>query len=207
MTEVRNLDGLVTSFNYGDILSRYRAGDGHHMSFDASAFMVGSLGRNVRPTSFRAFDEVSAFVRNSGQATTIDELYRTAYRIGIATTPRPDMFDGNGALRSEDDFVRARTGYNYQSYYDGDFSAEGRFNKFVWGTTSYNLKGTIRPDGSGGVTFDGSIKPFNDQCTFQEENKTGALASIDTVLRQFLDPLSEGTALPIYMVCVAIESH
>ena len=92
MTEIRNVSGLVTSFSLGDILSRYRAGNStQHLSFDAAAFMAGSLGDNVRPTSFDAFNEVSAYVMTTGQAITIDQFYANKYASLLAsgkTAPR-----------------------------------------------------------------------------------------------------------------------
>lgn len=81
MTEVRNNLGYVTSFSIGDILTRYRAGAGavNHLAFDNAAFMASPLGLNVRPTSFDAFTEVSAFVKNTGQAISIEQYYADKY--------------------------------------------------------------------------------------------------------------------------------
>ena len=92
--------------------------------------MAGSLGDNVRPTSFDAFNEVSAYVMTTGQAITIDQFYANKYASLLASGKTPiDPATGNAL--SVDAYVSKQCAYGYQSYYDGDFSAEGRFNKFV----------------------------------------------------------------------------
>ena len=148
MTEIRNAAGNVTSFTLGDVLGRYRAGDRSHMSFDAAAFMAGTLGNNVRPTSFDAFSEVSAYVASTGQSISIDQYFTNKYNGLLASdhAPTADRVVGGEITTvtlSSDEYVTQQSRYGYQSYFDGDFSTQGRFDKYVWGSTSYLLRGTI----------------------------------------------------------------
>ncbi len=188
MTVTYNSAGHITGFSYDDINALYRSGAGQTLVFDMDTYMAASNSATsfVRPTSFAAYQEVADYVRQTGQAITIEQYYtdKGATELGLI----------GGALTK---YVSDNTTKNFQRYFDGDFSPEGLFNKYVWGSTSFQISGEIRPDGNGGALYDGELRALTDGFQFQSDNKTGGLAFITSVLGFWADPTGGGAPLTI----------
>jgi RTX calcium-binding nonapeptide repeat (4 copies) len=187
MPIIKNAAGNVTAFSYLDINSAYRGGSGSlGAAFDMQTFMSSSASAMVRPTSFSAFTEVSEYVRQTGQAITFDQYYsnKGSTTLGLS----------GGALS---DYVNKQTTSTFQRYYDGDFSPDGLFNKYVWGTTSYKISGEVRPDNLGGTLYNGELRAFNEQFLFQGDNKSSSLALATAMLGGWADPMATGSRVDI----------
>ncbi len=171
--------GYISGFSYNDINSAYRSGTGPIWTFDMQAFMNSSASSFVRPTSFGAFAEVSNYVKQTGQPITFQQYFTQL------ALQQPGAIGKTGAALQDfvDGYVRDHTSVNFQRYFDGDFSQEGLFNKYVWGSTSYKILGAIAPDGANGVVFNGEIRVFDEAFRFQEQNKTGLVALLPQSVR------------------------
>lgn len=164
MTITYNASGAITGFNYNDILNAYRSGSGFNAPIDMQTFMNSSASSFVKPTSFSAFAEVSDYVQSTGQSITIENYYlQKGAALGLTGTELTD-------------YASNRATMNFQRYFDGDFSSEGLFNKFVYGSTSYKIIGEISPDGNRGTTYTGEkAGPERGSCprVFDPKSMTG----------------------------------